>query len=872
MKYLLLVISCIGCVAQFWAQPNDCTDAIPGCTTPGFAIAPNNPATNIVDFTSGSISNPSSNPNGSNSGCLLSGETSSTFITINVVSNGTLQWSIIGVDGSGNPTNSGCFDWIMWPNVGGNACAGINGNTLPPVACNWNGSCNGNTGMSSPGNLPPNGSWSSYEAPLNVVAGQSFVLCLSNYSGLSGNVNLDFFGTANVSCQPSAADQTICLGSSANVVINTGGLPSPTYNWLVTNGVPNTTAGPNVTVTPTVTTTYQVQIEQLASVSQAYILDTISFTITVVNPPTPNAGPDQTVCLGTPFVLNGVPSALTNASNWQAIVPPGLSPAATASFSPSFSSMTPTVTVNQPGVYKFVLRETSTVCGTFRDTVFVTVSEVTLSATSVSPSCGGYSDGQITITSVGANQFSFDGGVTWQASNTQGGFAAGLHNVCAKNALGCQKCIDVTIVEPAPVVASVSNDTLICENGTASLVASAIGGTSFTYNWLHTPSLLPNQPVSPSVGTTYTVVAENQAGCLSLPESIVVSIRPPISATITPNQFVCPGYPATITVNGSGGIGTPYNYSWSTGLNETAVSSSITQSPALTTTYSVTVDDACESTPYVITTTITAHPVPVPLIAVDEPIKCEPALFILTNLTDPAMVAGTYWRLSDGQEFFNTDLVQPDALYAGMYDVQLIVTSPQGCIDSTTFMNFLNVRPKPVAEFKWSPDPVLMFNTTVSLTNYSFGADTYQWSIENGYPNASTSEDVITVFPDGVTGYYEVSLVSTSYLGCSDTVVHIIPVMPEILIYAPNAFTPDGDEFNQGWRVFMEGIDLYDFELIIFDRWGEIVWESHNLEQEWDGTYHGKIVQGGAYNWTIRTKNILNDQKLIYKGTVNILR
>ena len=207
-----------------------------------------------------------------------------------------------------------------------------------------------------------------------------------------------------------------------------------------------------------------------------------------------------------------------------------------------------------------------------------------------------------------------------------------------------------------------------------------------------------------------------------------------------------------------------------------------------------------------------------------------------------------------------------------MYDVQLIVTSPQGCIDSTTFMDFLNVRPKPVAEFKWSPDPVLMFNTTVSLTNYSTGADTYQWSIENGYPNASTSENVITVFPDGVTGYYEVSLVSTSYLGCSDTVVHIIPVMPEILIYAPNAFTPDGDEFNQGWRVFMEGIDLYDFELIIFDRWGEIVWESHNLEQEWDGTYHGKIVQSGAYNWTIRTKNILNDQKLIYKGTVNILR
>ena len=256
---------------------------------------------------------------------------------------------MIGVDAGGTPTNSGCFDWIMWPNINGNACAGINGNTLPPVACNWNGSCNGNTGMASAGNLPPNGSWTSYEAPLVVTAGQSFVLCLSNYSGLSGNVNLDFGGTATVSCDPAAGNQTICLGSSANVVINNGGLPSPTYEWLVTNGVPNVNAGPNVTVTPVVTTNYLVEVEQAAIPGTPYFIDTISFTITVVTPPTPNAGPDQTVCLGSPILLQGVPSSASNSANWQAIVPPGLSPAATASFSPNFSNMNPTVTVNQPG-------------------------------------------------------------------------------------------------------------------------------------------------------------------------------------------------------------------------------------------------------------------------------------------------------------------------------------------------------------------------------------------------------------------------------------------------------------------------------------------------------------------------------------------
>ncbi len=163
MKFILPLFLLLGLFVS--AQPNDCIDAVPGCTTPSFAIAPNNPATNIVDFTSGSISNPSTNPNTvpGNLGCLLSGETSSTFITISVVTSGTLAWSIIGPSG-------GCFDWIMWPYVNPTVtCGGITGNTISPVACNWNGMCNGNTGMAPAGSLPPGGDQSSYETPCRLV-------------------------------------------------------------------------------------------------------------------------------------------------------------------------------------------------------------------------------------------------------------------------------------------------------------------------------------------------------------------------------------------------------------------------------------------------------------------------------------------------------------------------------------------------------------------------------------------------------------------------------------------------------------------------------------------------------------------------------
>jgi len=865
MKRILLFLALIsGITAQAQQLPVNCSLAVPGCSTPSFPITGSNPSYNTVDFGTGTVSNPSSNPGSGNSGCLLSGETVSTFVTINVVSNGTLAWSMIGT------TGIGCFDWIMWnvTNQPANTpCAGINGNSLPPVRCNWNGTCNGNTGMAPSGSLPPGGSSSSYEAPLTVTAGQTFILCLSNYSGTNQNVNLNFFGTADVVCGVSSPDQTICFGSAAVVNIATPGYTSPTFQWLVTNGVSNPTGGSGVIVTPTVTTTYSVKVTQGGATP---LIDTAVFTITVVPVPAPNAGPDQTVCFGSPFQLQGTPSSSTNTANWAVIVPQ-TTPPSVATVTPNYSVMNPTINVSAPGVYKFVLRESNTACGFVRDTVVVTVSELAIVAVPTNPSCVGYSDGQISIASANATQFSFNGGTTWQSSPVMGGFAAGTYTVCAKNGSGCQKCTTVTLVNPPPVVLTLSNDTLICQNGTASLIATAIGGTSYSFNWDHTPSLLGNQDVTPVAETYYPVFATSQLGCNSAPDSILVTVREPISAIISPDQYVCPGYPGIISVAGDGGIGWPYTYTWSTGFTETAENSSIMPSPLETTTYTVTVEDACESSPFVITTQLITHPLPVPAISAPQ-ILCEPASFTVSNATLESTSASTYWRVSDGQEFINVNEIIPDSLYAGSYDVTLVVVSPEGCIDSTTFNNNLLVKPKPVADFKWSPDPVMMFNTEVLFTNYSFGADTYEWFFEEGAPLASTSEHVVTVFPDGVAGYYEVMLVSTSDLGCVDTVLKIVPVMPEVLIYAPNTFTPDGDEFNQSWRVYMEGVDPYDFELLIFNRWGEIVWESHNMEESWDGTYQGKEMPIGNYKWTIQTKDRLNDGQYRFNGDINLER
>ncbi|SFT90499.1 gliding motility-associated C-terminal domain-containing protein, partial [Lishizhenia tianjinensis] len=115
-------------------------------------------------------------------------------------------------------------------------------------------------------------------------------------------------------------------------------------------------------------------------------------------------------------------------------------------------------------------------------------------------------------------------------------------------------------------------------------------------------------------------------------------------------------------------------------------------------------------------------------------------------------------------------------------------------------------------------------------------------------------------------------LIATSDIGCVDTIVKMVTVEPEVIMYAPNTFTPDGDEYNNSWRVFVEGIDVYSVELTIYNRWGEVIWKSFDLEQQWDGTYNGKQVPTGVYTWTFKARNKQDDAKFTKTGYVQVMR
>lgn len=654
-----------------------------------------------------------------------------------------------------------------------------------------------------------------------------------------------------------------CVGGTIQLNGSSG---ATTYSWTGPNGFTSNLQNPTIpNSTLAMAGTYSL------TVTGTGCTDATTTDVVVLPPIAPNAGVDDTVCFGSPINLVGVLSVATDTKLWTYLAT-GITPTPTVQILPASNNLTPTVNVNQPGLYSFILTETNPVCGSKKDTVKIFVKQMTINQVTTNTSCAGFSDGTITLSGPQATQYSYDNGNTWTSVTPGTGFAAGPYNVCVRDNNLCQACTVATITDPAPIIMSVSNDTLICENGSATLTASAIGGNSYDFHWDLFPTTAATQIGSSLVNTYYVVQAESDLGCFSNKDSIYVTVRPPLTGTITPDVTICPGYPTTLTATAAGGIGTPFNFVWNSGESGTGSSHTITANPPQTTQYSVTIDDACESTPIVLTTNVILAPLPVPLISVDLDNECEPAMFVLTNETDPLMNGQNYWLLSDGQYFQNQQTIVTDEMWSGLYDVQLVVTSPFGCIDSTTFIDYLTVHPKPIADFRHSPNPAYMFNPTVHLTNYSVNGDSYEWFIQDGNPSFSQLEHVQTMFPDGLAGDYEVTLITTSEFGCIDTSTQIVIVLPEVLLYAPNTFTPDDDEFNQDWGVHISGIDIFNFELLIFNRWGQIIWESHDPAASWDGTFNGEYVQQGTYTWTIEAKDLVNDRKYEFNGFINVLK
>jgi gliding motility-associated-like protein len=207
----------------------------------------------------------------------------------------------------------------------------------------------------------------------------------------------------------------------------------------------------------------------------------------------------------------------------------------------------------------------------------------------------------------------------------------------------------------------------------------------------------------------------------------------------------------------------------------------------------------------------------------------------------------------------------------GGFDVSLTATL-NGCTVTETISNYIQVDNYPIAAFEPSSTLFTEPNQTLNFMNNSLGAATYAWNFGDG--GTSTEEGPNHTFVGNELGF-NIVLTAISTLGCVDTTQYFIGYDPGLVYYIPNSFTPDGDMNNQVFNpVFTSGIDIYHYTMYIFNRWGEIIFESNDPSIGWDGSYgvEGRDAEVGVYTYQVFIKIPTFDERKMIVGHVNLIR
>jgi len=264
---------------------------------------------------------------------------------------------------------------------------------------------------------------------------------------------------------------------------------------------------------------------------------------------------------------------------------------------------------------------------------------------------------------------------------------------------------------------------------------------------------------------------------------------------------------------------------------------------------------------------VQTFPVPAMVFAPAATSGCEDftVTFTETSTLNGSTVTNWLWDFGDGNFTYTQN---PTHTYndPGSFYPSLVITTSDGCIFIDT-MNFpIVVYPKPVSDFTYSPQPVTIIQPEVVFADLSSGA-TF-WEYDFGDFDGSIQQNPTHSYAD--TGHYTVQQIVINQYGCADTSEQIVPILAEFTFFVPNTFTPNGNGNNDIFYGYGEGIR--DFTMLIFDRWGNQIFESHDPSVGWDGTRGGgTLCQIDTYVYRFVIIDVLGEEHK-YMGHVNLVR
>lgn len=479
-------------------------------------------------------------------------------------------------------------------------------------------------------------------------------------------------------------------------------------------------------------------------------------------------------------------------------------------------------------------------------------------------SCFNGSDGSASVTvSGGTSPYSCN----WTPGNmntfTVSGLSSIVYTVTITDSNLCAKSTTLSIPQPSSLTI-LTNTPIACYGNTAVVTATINGGTgNYSYTWspgnltgqssYTLSNILSNQQVS-------LTVADNN--CPPQSTTINVNVLQPLTATGS-SYTICNNttinlFPQII----SPGNGGPYSYYW---VNNGATSSYINvigNSNTPIQTFTVQISDGCTIPDANAVFTITTLPfsfAPVN-IYVSPNQGCSP-LNVTYSFNSNDSITNFQWYFGNN----NTSTYNPTTITytnSGIYSPTLTLTNQYGCKKDTVLSNIVNVFPVPIAAFECLPSySASVIDASITFTNLSTPNDSsvnFTWNFGDpcSFDNFSTETNPVHEYT--CPGTFTVLLIATNQYGCMDTSIRIVWIKPEIHLYIPNCFTPNGDGLNDIFQPKGMGIVENDYKLLIFDRWGEEIFESNEFSIGWDGKVKKSNVLAaeGVYVYKIYCKDI----------------
>lgn len=671
----------------------------------------------------------------------------------------------------------------------------------------------------------PGGYTSALQNPTIAVASNTnagvYTLTVTNTNGCTNTI------TTNVAINPlpviiPLANPTVCLGTNINLGANGG----TGYLWTGPNGFTSLVQNPSIAnSTAVMAGSYTVVVTSALGCTNSAVS-----TVAVLPLPTP-AILSNTPCVGSALNLQG-----SGGVSYSWTGPNGF---ISAVQNPNINN----VTTAAGGTYTLVASVGSCTASV---TQAVTINTLPVAvAANNAPIC---ETNNLVLSGNGGGTYAWTGPL---------GFVSAVQNPTITNALnthsgnyiltvtsanGCQASA-TTAVNVLANPAALANGATVCFGQPANLTAN--GGTGYAWSGPNGFNSTLQNPTVPFVNNnttgSYTVVVTAANTCSSVTIANVIANPLPVP-TITVTNKTCLNGP--VSLQSAPGF---QLYQWtgpnnflSNQANTNFITSTMNQAGVYV--LSVTNSGGCTGS---VSAVLNIDPLPTGILVSDGKAACVPFCANFTVNTTSAPIVSTTWQLNN--QTFVTPVLNYCFTQAGNYPVKASFTDANGCSNTGTFA--IGAYASPRADFEFSPLKPIESMDNVVFTNTSGGSNQVSWNWYFMNNNGFISFNENTFFQFENAGDYPVALVVKNKWGCSDTVIKVVNVAEDQTLFVPNSFTPNGDGLNEIFQP--KGKGFSQFNMQIFDRWGQKIYESGEFAGGWDGSFQGQECKQDVYVWKI---------------------